>query len=143
MDEMRVDILAAMEPPTRASTKLSLRWARIDPLAVSLTVLREPDHPSLMRGEWVMLRDFLRYGLEAPTGDGNVRLRPGEPATVVIDLTGDRGRCSMSVPAAVVRDFLDATERVVAAGEERSEEELDRLLEELLGRGHSDPPEPR
>jgi hypothetical protein len=53
---------------------------------------------------------------------------------MLIDLTGDRGRCSISVPATVVREFLDATERVVPAGEERSDEAIDRLIEQLLGR---------
>jgi hypothetical protein len=135
MDEMRVDIVADTDASTRsATTKLRLCWRRLDPLAVSLTVVREPDHPSLFRGEWVMLRDFLRYGIEAATGDGNVRLRPGTEANMLIDLTGDRGRCSISVPATVVREFLDATERVVPAGEERSDEAIDRLIEQLLGR---------
>jgi hypothetical protein len=138
MDEMRVDIVADTEAPARSSTKLSLRWARVDPLAVSLTVLREPDHPSLIRGEWVMLRDFLRYGLEAPTGDGNVRLWPAE-ASVVIDLTGERGRFTISVPADIVRDFLDATERVVPAGEESTDDAIDRLIERLLGRDNPGP----
>ena len=134
MDEMRVDIVADTDAPTRASTKLQLTWRPVDPLAVSLTVVREPAHPALVAGEWVMLRDFLRYGIEAPTGDGAVRLRPGTDANVVIDLSGDMGRCSVSVPTSVVREFLDATERIVPAGEERSDEAIDKLIDQLLGR---------
>jgi hypothetical protein len=134
MDEMRVDIVADTDAPLRSSTKLRLRWLRLDPLAVSLTVVREPAHPALVQGEWMMLRDFLRYGIEAPTGDGDVRVRPGDDTQMVIDLTGPVGRCSVSVPSGVVREFLDATEREVPAGEERSDDAIDDLIEQLLGR---------
>jgi len=135
MDEMRVDIVADSDaPPRSTTTTVQLCWRRRDPLAVSLTVVREPDHPALVRGEWVLLRDFLRYGMDAATGDGNVRLRPGTEANVVIDLSGAVGKCSVSVPATVVREFLDATERVVPTGKEGSSEAIDRLIEELLGR---------
>jgi hypothetical protein len=134
MDEMRVDIVADTDAPTRSATTLRLCWRRRDPLAVSLTVVREPDHPALVQGEWVLLRDFLRYGIDAATGDGNVHLRPGTEANVVIDLSGAAGRCSVSVPAMVVREFLDATERVVPAGKEGSDAAIDRLIDELLGR---------
>ncbi|MDQ1682745.1 MAG: hypothetical protein QOH99_1286 [Frankiaceae bacterium] len=134
MDELRVDIVADTDAPTHSSTKLRLQWQRLDPLAVSLTVLREPAHPAFVQGEWVMLRDFLRYGIEAATGDGDVRLRPGTDENVVIDLSGRPGRCSLSVPCSVVREFLDATERVVPAGAEGSEAAMDELIEQLLGR---------
>ena len=134
MDELRVDIVAETDPPTGSATKLRLYWRRQDALAVSLVVVREPAHPALVAGEWVILRDFLRYGMYAATGDGNVRLRPGTDADVVFELSGAAGKCSMTVPADVLRDFLDATERVVPAGRESSDEAIDRLIEELLGR---------
>ena len=50
-------------------TVLGLAWRREDPLAVRLTLAAQPDHPALPRGEWSVLRDFLRYGVEEPTGD--------------------------------------------------------------------------
>ena len=59
-------------------TVLRLAWGPSDPLTVRLELTAQPDHPSLPRGEWVILRDFLRYGLEQPTGDGEVRIRPDE-----------------------------------------------------------------
>ena len=136
MDEMRVDLVADADADagTQSSTLLQLRWRPVDPLAVSLTVLRLPEHPALVQGEWVMLRDFLRYGLEAATGDGDVRLRPGTKANVVIELSSERGHCSLSVPASVVREFLVETERVVPCGAERSAEAIDHLIDQLLGR---------
>jgi len=49
----------------------------------------------------------------------------------VLDLTRD-GRCTtVRVPANTVSDFLEATEAVVPAGEERSAQELDELIARL------------
>ena len=69
-------------------TMLRLAWRRDDPLAVALLLTAEPDHPALPRGRWVVLRDFLRYGLEEPTGDGDVRLTTGRLRSA----DGDRTR---------------------------------------------------
>ncbi|GAC1609897.1 MAG: hypothetical protein NVS3B26_13710 [Mycobacteriales bacterium] len=114
-------------------TVLKLGWRPDDPLAVALTLTAVPDHPSLPRGEWVILRDFLRYGLEEPTGDGEVRMRP--------DATLDRiwfelerpGRAAcVSVPRPLVTEFLDRTEAVEPDGEQRSAAAIDALLARLL-----------
>jgi hypothetical protein len=114
-------------------TVLKLVWRPDDPLAVILTLTAEPDHPSLPSGEWVILRDFLRYALDEPTGDGEVRMWP--------DIGRDRvwfelerpGRAAcVSVDRLLVSEFLDRTEHVVAAGEERSAVAIDALLARLL-----------
>ena len=60
--------------PGERITVLTLNWRKSDPMAVYLTVRSTPDHPALPRGRWVVLRDYLRYGLEEPTGDGAVRV---------------------------------------------------------------------
>ena len=114
-------------------TMLRLAWRRDDPLAVVLLLTAEPDHPALPRGRWVVLRDFLRYGLEEPTGDGDVRLRPDAAGQrMVIELVRCGRPASVSIPADTVRRFLDATEAIVPTGEERSEAALDALIERLL-----------
>lgn len=114
-------------------TMLRLSWQCTDPLAVVVILVAQPDHPALPRGKWVILRDFLRYGMDEATGDGLVRIRP--------DTLGDRiwlqlareGRpCSVSLPIETVRAFLDETEMLVPTGEERSEDALDALIERLL-----------
>lgn len=115
-------------------TLLRLSWRQVDPLAVVLLVTARPDHPSLPRGRWVVLRDFLRYGLDEPTGDGDVRIRPAGPHVVLELLRGVRP-WEARVPCGVLGDFLDATERIVPAGEERSEEALDALIARLLEPG--------
>jgi hypothetical protein len=115
------------------TTVLRLQWLPDDPLAVSLTLTAEPDHPSLPRGEWVILRDFLHYGLDQPTGDGDVRIRPDEQRDRVWLELEQLGRAaSVSVPRPVLREFLDRTEEVVPTGAERSAEQIDALLVRLL-----------
>lgn len=116
-------------------TTLRLSWRRDDPLAVVLLVLAEPDHPALPRGRWVVLRDFLRYGLEEPTGDGDVRIRPeAGGARVVLELLRGGRPCTLEVPAEVVSRFLDASEAIVPTGEESSDAALDALIGRLLRR---------
>jgi hypothetical protein len=113
-------------------TVLALLWNRDDPLAVRLSLEAQPDHPALPRGEWVVLRDFLRYGVEEPTGDGAVRIRPGGEGSVVLELAGETKPYSVHVPADVVCDFLDATEAIVPAGAEADDEVIDALIARLL-----------
>lgn len=120
-------------------TVLRLAWRPADPLAVDLTLIALPDHPALPRGSWVVLRDFVRYGLEEPTGDGVVRIRPDEDRDRVWFELSRPGRAAcVSVPRPVLRDFLDRTEELVPAGEERSDAAIDELLRRLLG---AEPPQ--
>ena len=80
-----------------------------------------------------MLRDFLRYGLDEPTGDGDVRIRPDLPRGRVwfeLDRLG-RPAC-VSVPRSTLVAFLASTEDRVPSGAERSDEAVDALLARLL-----------
>ena len=103
-------------------------------------LLAQPDHPALPRGRWVVLRDFLRYGLDEPTGDGEVRIRP-DPARATACCSSSPVRAGTPAsrsPATTVLDFLEQTERAVPSGTERSEEAIDALLARLLG---TEPPD--
>ena len=120
-------------------TVLTLAWRAEDPLAVELLLTAQPDHPALPRGRWVVLRDFLRYGLEEPTGDGEVRLRPdAQRDRMWLELARPGRAACVSVPAETVRDFLARTEHAIPCGSERSDEAIDALLTRLLG---AQPPE--
>ena len=115
-------------------TLLTLSWQPADPLAVELLLTAQPDHPALPRGRWVVLRDFLRYGCDEPTGDGEVRIRPDELRDRVwLELARPGRAACVSLPRAVVRDFLARTEASVPSGEERPEPAIDALLARLLG----------
>ena len=114
-------------------TVLRLAWQADDPYAVELLLTAQPDHPALPRGRWVVLRDFLTYGLEEATGDGEVRIRPDELRDRVWFELARPGRAAcVSVDRALVREFLARTEQAVPRGEERSEAAIDALLERLL-----------
>ena len=113
-------------------TVLGMVWHAGDPLAVVLTLSAQPDHPSLPRGEWAVLRDFLRYGVEEPTGDGTVRIRPDGDGRMTLELDGETRRYTVHVPADVVCEFLDETEAIVPAGTEASDEVIDALISRLL-----------
>jgi hypothetical protein len=114
-------------------TLLGLSWARNDPLAVRVRLPAEPDHPALPRGDWVVLRDFLRYGIDEPTGDGCVRIRPDGGGMVALDLDGEVRSYTVHLPAQVLGEFLDETERVVPAGAEADDAMLDALIARLVG----------
>lgn len=115
-------------------TRLRLSWRCDDPLAVTLALRPEPDHPALARGDWVVLRDFLRYGLDVATGDGDVRLHPRPDAgELLFELRRDGRQHQVLVPSWSVREFLDETDRMVPTGEERSDEAIDALIVRLLG----------
>lgn len=113
-------------------TVLGLSWTRSDPLAVRLNLSAQPDHPALPRGEWAVLREFLRYGIEEPTGDGDVRIRPEGDGRVRLELLGEAKPYAVHVPATVLLGFLDETESVVATGSEADEEMMDALISRLL-----------
>lgn len=114
-------------------TVLRFCWHPDDPFAVTLRLTAQPDHPALPRGTWTVLRDFLHYGMEEPTGDGDVRISPDDARdTVCFELDRLARPTGVSVPRATVRAFLDRTELEVASGSERSEEALDALLARLL-----------
>ena len=113
-------------------TLLGLSWSKDDPLAVILTLSAQPDHPALPRGEWAVLRDFLRYGLDEPTGDGAVRLRPAGDGRVLLELIGDTKTYAVHAPATMIGDFLDETEAVVPHGAEAGDDVMDALIARLL-----------
>ena len=114
-------------------TVLLLRWCADDPLAVELVLTAQPDHPALPRGRWIVLRDFLRYGLDEPTGDGEVRIRPDDLRDVVwFELARPGRAASVSAPRPVVRGFLERTDAERPHG---VDEAIDALLERLLASG--------
>ena len=121
-------------------TVLTLLWRPEDPLAVEILLVAQPDHPALPRGRWVVLRDFLRYGLDEPTGDGAVRIRPDSARSrVQLELARTGRDAVVSVPTDTLLAFLEQTERAVPSGSERSEEAIDALLAKLLGAQPTDP----
>jgi hypothetical protein len=101
------------------TTLLHLTWYARDPLAVGLLVTAEPAHPALPSGRWSVLRDMLRSGLDHPVGEGDVGLTPLRGRDRLRMRLRSNGReCTVDVPCAQLRGFLDATEAIVPAGTE-------------------------
>jgi hypothetical protein len=121
------------EPGLRCQLSLRLDWSERDPLTVELTLTASPPHPALPSGGWAILRDFLRYGLDEPTGDGAVRVRPATGAgAVVVELPGhDAMPLLLVAPARTLGAFIKCTEAIVPSGDV-SEASLDALIDRLL-----------
>jgi hypothetical protein len=126
-------LVDAGRPGQTRRTMLHFDWHRSDPIAVNLRLSTLPDHPALPRGHWSILRDFLRYGLEEPTGDGDVKIGPRQGGKQVrLELTIDGRLSSVDLPQSAVLEFLEATERIEPSGEAGENAALDALVSRLL-----------
>jgi hypothetical protein len=96
------------EPGSHCQLTLRLGWSERDPLTVELTLTASPPDPALPCR--AILRDFLHYGLDEPTGDGDVRVRPGPvPQVVVVELPGQDATPLLLVASARTRSCRRAT----------------------------------
>lgn len=112
---------------------IGVTWTSLDPFVVRALISTRTQ----TRIGWVLSRDVLYAGLNAPVGLGQDWMvfpdldRPdGEGIELVLAVLG-RGvgrQASLLLDTAVVRDFLEATFEVVPAGTE-----IDRYLDELAG----------
>ncbi len=123
---------------------LRLSWSAADPLAVVLVVAAKPEHPSLLRGRWVVLRDRLRdvlAGIHRATGR---ELDGGAGGHVQVTASGGRITltlravplpCVVTVPADPIRAFLAETDAIVPPGRERCDSALEAEISRMLDRG--------
>ncbi|MEP7054938.1 MAG: SsgA family sporulation/cell division regulator [Actinomycetota bacterium] len=133
-DSVSEDILVDADHPGRIGrTMMRLEWQRHAPIAVRMHLTTLPDHPALPRGDWSVLRDFLRYGLDEPTGDGDVRIVPDPNGRhVTLQLIFDGRRSCIELPRSTVLAFLDRTEVIEPSGEAGEAATLDILVARLL-----------
>ena len=102
-----------------------------DPYAVTLTFYT--DGPEVT---WSFARDLLATGVREPAGSGDVHVWPsvdrdGGPVTV-IELQSPGGQALLQAPTADISSFIQATEKVVPAGQESAHLDLDSLVDALL-----------
>ncbi|WP_371481280.1 SsgA family sporulation/cell division regulator [Kitasatospora sp. NBC_00315] len=83
---------------------------------------------------WVISRELLLDGLDAPTGEGDVHVRPDgtDPDVLRIILRAPTGTAELRAPAPAVHAVLLRSDRLVPFGEEFSAESLERELALLL-----------
>jgi hypothetical protein len=120
---------------------LRLSWTAADPFAVVLVVAARPEHPSLLRGRWVVLRDRFREVLAADDRSVDCPVVPGGHVQVsggggylTLTLRAAPLPCVVRVPAEPVRAFLADTEAIVPPGRELWQSALDAELARMLDR---------
>ena len=102
------------------------RWSYsvYDPFAVSLAVRTRHDRWV----EWLVGRELVVVGLDGPTGEGDVRMRPLTVQgydIVEIEIRSHDGRAVLEVDRELLRSFVDATLEMVALGAEAERIDLD------------------
>ncbi|MFG2818533.1 SsgA family sporulation/cell division regulator [Kitasatospora sp. NPDC048365] len=98
-----------------------------DPHAVELDFA--PFQPGAV---WLLSRDLLMAGLDAPAGEGDVHVAPFDDTRVLIALEGRDGIALLAAPAAAVSGLLAATARLVPPGAEGGATDWDQGLKDLL-----------
>jgi hypothetical protein len=102
------------------------RWSysAYDPFAVSLAVRTRHDRWV----EWLIGRELVMAGLDEPTGEGDVRMRPLTVQgydIVEIEIRSHDGRAVLEVDQELLRSFVDATLEMVPVGGEADRMDLD------------------
>jgi hypothetical protein len=90
---------------------------------------------------WLVSRELLQRGMDAPAGVGDVRLWPAHAATDVLflHLRAPSGEALFELSRATVAAFLRQTEALVPPGSESDLLDLDNELHALLSNGGADP----
>lgn len=103
-----------------------------DPFAVELDV---PDGPISV--VWLLSRDLLADGLNAPAGIGDVEVTPATKNDAVTWVTlhdpHSAGSCNLAFKRAELERFLDESDAMVPAGTEATRINWDRELALLAG----------
>jgi hypothetical protein len=126
---------------TRVGTVTVVEFVRPDgsmePMNVDLQYRSDDPHAVTMRFQardqesiWLVGRELLADGLLAPTGLGDVRLRPEGGDVLVLDLFTEDSHAVFHLSAEELDRFLQSTYAAVPAGHEVVDFEL--LLKDLL-----------
>jgi hypothetical protein len=106
---------------------VELGYRADDPHAVSLTFRTGRDSTV-----WLVSRDLLADGLITVSGAGDVRVRPHNGTTAVLELQSDESQAVFHVRSAELQEFLNSTYDVVAPGRESEFLDFDAELRQLL-----------
>ncbi|MEU9387791.1 SsgA family sporulation/cell division regulator [Streptomyces sp. NPDC048279] len=129
--EQPVEARLVAASPRMPSIPASLCYDSEDPFAVRMTF----PAPATLEGVdvcWTFSRDLLTAGLDAPEGDGDVRVRPYGYDRTVLEFHAPEGTAVIHVRTGEIRRFLEATGELVAAGLEHLRLDLDHDLAELM-----------
>jgi len=111
----------------------TLSYRSSDPYAVTATF-----HTPTADVAWVFARDLLGAGLDRPVGLGDVRVAPGGgdgdrgDGDIALTLSSPDGRALLGIDRASVGTFLRRTYRLVPAGRESDQLDLDAMVAALV-----------
>ncbi|MEZ5116968.1 MAG: SsgA family sporulation/cell division regulator [Candidatus Nanopelagicales bacterium] len=89
---------------------------------------------------WVLARDLLRAGLDAPVGEGDVVVWPSrgpDGPQVCLTLSSPSGRALLEAERGEVEEFLRRTDEAVPPGSESEFLDLDAVVSRLLDAGEA------
>ena len=91
---------------------------------------------------WAFGRDLMSRGRHAPTGDGDVHVRPGLDAggraIVLIDLHSPDGEARVQALTEDLESFLDETAAMVRPGTESEHLDVEAVIARLLAAASPD-----
>ncbi|WP_051940844.1 SsgA family sporulation/cell division regulator [Phaeacidiphilus oryzae] len=120
-------------------TDVVLRYRPADPFAFRM--LFPPDVGLNERAtEWILSRELLAAGLNAPAGLGDVHIWPCGQHSTVVELSAAEGTARLAFVTEELRAFLRASYVAVPWGGESFHLDLDRALD-LLWRQAAPPPD--
>lgn len=117
--------------PQMESVPATLRYDRQDPFAVQMAF----PPPATLEGNevsWAFSRELLAAGIDAPTGVGDVRVRPYGFDRTVVEFHAPEGVAMVHVRTSELRRFLRRVNLMVPVGHEHRYLDLDHNLAELL-----------
>ncbi len=130
--DTQLHAVLAMDLETGAGERLRLdvgvRYDESDPLVVQLHF----NPPTAAPLVWTVSRELLLDGLDRPSGQGDVLVRPLDGPEVLIVLRSPCGEARLYAPAAALEAVLLRTDLLVPVGEELPPGALERELSLLL-----------
>jgi sporulation and cell division protein SsgA len=129
VDSVQQDMFAVLHGQ---ETPLLTRWSyrADDPFAVMMSIAR----PSGRWIDWLMARDLIVAGLDAPAGIGDVQLTPftdGEFDVLEVKIGDDEGFASLEFDRSLIERFLSATCDIVPVGTESTVIDVEAEIEKI------------
>ncbi|MGW0363901.1 SsgA family sporulation/cell division regulator [Streptomyces sp. NPDC002990] len=117
--------------PKVETVPVTLGYDRADPFAVRMAF----PAPATLEGvevSWTFARELLESGLDRPSGDGDVRVRPYDGDRTTIEFHAPEGVAIVLMATAELYRFLERASTVVPPGLEHLYLDMDHSLAELL-----------
>ncbi|MCL7429155.1 SsgA family sporulation/cell division regulator [Streptomyces sp. YS415] len=126
-------VTAHVSTPEHAGGCLVVRIRHLpeDPLAVRLD-FAPTDGSEQSTTTWAFARSLLTEGVDAPSGEGDVRVWPEGTYETHIQLHTVRGQCVVRLRTAALRSFLARTELWFPRVDQQVETDLNRFLASVL-----------